>query len=140
MAGVIGTAIMTIVAMLAPMMGIPEMSPPKMLSGILGIPISIGWIMHFITGIIFALAYTYLASPALRINNLYFKGMAFGMLVFVLAQFMMALMARVMNVHPMGDSMILSTIGSLIGHIIFGITVAKIVGNNFCANRNLETK
>ena len=50
--GIIGTTFMTIVMMLAPMMGMPKMSPPNMLADMLGMPVFVGWIMHFMIGII----------------------------------------------------------------------------------------
>lgn len=59
LAGIIGTAIITLVMMITPILGFPKMSPPKMLSGMLHVPLLVGWIMHFITGIIFAFLYTY---------------------------------------------------------------------------------
>jgi hypothetical protein len=52
LAGVIGTAIMTVFMMIAPMMGMPKMSPPNMLSGMLSAPLIVGWIMHFVIGIV----------------------------------------------------------------------------------------
>ena len=60
--GLVGTAVMTLVIFLAPMMGMPKMNPAEMLSSMMGVPILIGWIMHFMTGIIFALGYVFLLS------------------------------------------------------------------------------
>lgn len=39
--GIIGTAVMTKVTMIAPMIGMPKMSPPEMLSMMTGFPIII---------------------------------------------------------------------------------------------------
>lgn len=69
LAGIIGTAIMTVVMMVAPMMGMPKMSPPKILAGMLGMPILVGWVMHFVIGIVFAFAYTYLCIFKHKISN-----------------------------------------------------------------------
>ncbi|RPD99149.1 hypothetical protein EGM88_03930 [Aureibaculum marinum] len=60
LAGIVGTAIMTIIMMIASLMGMPKMSPPQMLSGTLGMPIFVGWGMHFIIGVLFAFTYTYM--------------------------------------------------------------------------------
>jgi len=57
--GIAGTGIMTLIMLMAPMMGIPKMNPPEMLSGMLGLPLIIGWIMHFMIGIVFASFYVY---------------------------------------------------------------------------------
>ena len=61
-AGIIGTTVMTLFMMIAPMMGMPKMSAPHMLSGMLGVPIAVGWIMHFMIGTIFAFAYALFPS------------------------------------------------------------------------------
>ena len=83
LAGIIGTIIMTIVMMIAPMMGIPKMSPPAMLANMLDMPLVVGWLMHFMIGIIFAFAYTYLFAPKVKISNIFLKGAVFGFVVFI---------------------------------------------------------
>ncbi len=140
LAGLIGTAIMTAVMLVAPMMGMPKMSPPKMLSGLLGLPVIVGWIMHFIIGIVFAFGYTYLCIFKDKINNIWLKGAVFGIVVFVFAQIMMAIMGMMMPMPEAEGSMILAVTGSLIGHIIFGMVVAKIVGDTYCANNACKIK
>jgi len=129
LAGIIGTAIMTVVTMVAPMMGMPKMSPPDMLVGMLGVPVAAGWAMHFAIGIMFAFAYTYLFSKV-NIGNIWLKGAAFGIAAFVAAQIGMEVMGMMMPMPEMQGSMVLTAIGSLIGHIVFGIAVAKVVGGN----------
>lgn len=127
LAGIIGTAIMTLVMMVAPMMGMPKMSPPEMLSGMLGMPIFAGWIIHFMIGIMFAFAYTYLLAPKVKIGNLFVKGAVFGFVVFIFAQIMLAIMGAMLPMPEMEGSMILVMIGSIIGHIIYGMAVSKTV-------------
>ena len=131
LAGIIGTAIMTVVMMVAPMMGMPKMSPPEMLSGMLGMPVFVGWVMHFMIGIMFAFAYTYLCIFKHKISNVWLKGAVFGIIAFVFAQIMMAIMGAMMPMPKMEGSMMLTIIGSLMGHIIFGMVVSKIIGKNF---------
>lgn len=126
-AGIIGTAIMTMVMFIAPMMGMPKMSPPDMLAGMLGVPSIAGWVMHFMIGIIFALAYTYLFAPKVKIGNLFVKGAVFGFVVFIFAQIMLAIMGAMLPMPEMEGSMILVMIGSIIGHIIYGMAVSKTV-------------
>ena len=47
-AGVIGTAVMTVVGLyLAPMMGLPPMNPAVMLAGAMGGNLALGWMAHF---------------------------------------------------------------------------------------------
>jgi hypothetical protein len=138
--GSIGTAIMTMVMFVAPMMGMPKMSPPEMLSGMLGMPVFVGWIMHFMIGIMFAFVYTYLCIFKWKISNVYLKGAVFGIIVFVVAQIMMAIMGAMMPMPKMEGSMMLTMIGSLMGHIIFGMSVSKTVGNAYCDDKSCETK
>ena len=127
LAGVIGTAVMTIVMFLAPMMGLPEMSAPELLAGMMGFPIIAGWVMHFVIGIIFALGYMFLFAPKVKIKNLAVKGVVFGFAVFIFAQLAMAMMSVIMGPMPMLEGgMALIMIGSIIGHITYGIPVALV--------------
>ena len=140
LAGIIGTAIMTVVMMIAPMMGMPKMSPPDMLAGMLGMPVFVGWLMHFMIGIVFAFAYTYLCIFKWKIDNVYLKGAVFGIIVFIFAQIMMATMGAMMPMPAMEGSIMLTMLGSLMGHIIFGMAVAKTVGNAYCVAESCEVK
>jgi len=126
-AGVLATIVMTIITMLAPMMGMPKMSPPNMLAGMLGMPIFVGWVMHFMIGIVFAVTYQKLFSSKLPINNVLLKGAVFGVVVFVFAQLVMKLMGAMMGMPAMEGSLVMQMVGSLIGHIVYGIVVAKVV-------------
>jgi hypothetical protein len=126
-AGIIGTIVMTIITFVAPMMGMPKMSPPDMLAGMMGIPIIVGWIMHFMIGIIFAFAYTYLFAPKVKISNIFLKGAVFGFVVFIFAQIMIAIMGAMLPVPNMEGSMMLIMIGSIMGHVIYGMAVSRTV-------------
>lgn len=127
--GIIGTAVMTMVMFIAQVMGMPKMSPPQMLSAMMGFPITIGWIMHFMIGVIFAVAYTYVFINVVRkVNNNILKGAIFGLVVFLFAQIAMAIMGFMLGgMPPMEGSMMLIMIGSIMGHLIFGIVVAQFV-------------
>lgn len=128
LAGIIGTAVMTLVLMIAPMMGMPKMSPPEILSMMMGFPIIAGWMMHFMIGIIFAMAYAFFfINLVKKISNNILKGAIFGMAAFIFAQIMMAIMGMMFPMPPMEGSMMLMMVGSIIGHVIFGITVALFV-------------
>ena len=125
--GIIGTILMTIVTMIAPMMGMPKMSPSAMLASMTNMPIAAGWVMHFMIGIIFAFAYTYLFAPKVKISNIFLKGAVFGLVVFVFAQIIMAMMGAMLPMPKMEGSMMLMMIGSIIGHVIFGMSVSRTV-------------
>jgi len=125
--GIIGTAIMSLVMFIAPMMGMPKMSPADMLAGMMGMPVMAGWIMHFMIGVIFAFAYTYFFAPKVRISNLFLKGVVFGFVVFIFAQIMMTIMGAMLPMPKMEGSMMQMMIGSIMGHIIYGMAVSKTV-------------
>ncbi len=125
-AGIVGTIVFTIVFLIAPLMGMPKMNPPEMLAAMMSVSVVIGWIMHFMIGIIFAFAYVYIISGWLaKINNQVLKGVVFGVIVFVFAQIAMKIIsAMIGGMAPSSDSMFLITMGSLVGHIMYGIGVA----------------
>ena len=126
--GIIGAAVMSIVTMAAPMMGMPKMSQPAMLSMMMGFPIVAGWLMHFMIGIIFAMVYAFFfINIVKKISNNILKGAIFGFAVFIFAQIMMAIMGMMMPMPPMEGSMMLMMVGAMIGHLVFGITVAMFV-------------
>ncbi len=122
--GFVGTLIMTLVMKMAPMMGLPKMDTAAMLSMMIGFPVVIGWLMHFMIGIIFAVGYYLFIEKLLdKVSNFYLKGAIFGVIVFIFAQISMAMMSMMATMPTMDGSMIANLIGSLIGHIVYGISV-----------------
>lgn len=128
--GIVGTLVMTVVMMVFPLIGMPEMSAPAMLSMMTGLSISVSWIMHFLIGVVFALAYAFILLKSLtKISNNLVKGAIFGMAAFIFPQIAMAVMDMIMPMPmptPEG-SMVLMMVGSIVGHVFFGITVAMFV-------------
>lgn len=59
MAGVAGTITMTMMTVFAPMMGMPEMDIPRMLGSFMGVHVIVGWLGHFMIGIVLAVGYAY---------------------------------------------------------------------------------
>jgi len=119
---------MTAFMMLAPFMGLPEMSPPEMMAGMIGVSVIIGWIMHFMIGIIFALLYAGFISSMLPIHNIWIKGLAFGVIAFVLGQVGMMAMRAIFDIAGPDGNMMPMMIASLVGHIVFGIAVVRTYG------------
>ncbi len=126
-AGMIAKAVMTGFTFLAPMMGLPKMNPAEMLSGMMGVPLIVGYMMHLMIGVIFAAAYVYLFNPKVHINSKFLKGSLFGFAVFIFAQVMFIIIRKMMPMPMPQDNMMLMMVGSLIGHLVFGIVVALIV-------------
>ena len=126
-AGLVATAVMTGFIFLAPMMGLPKMNPAEMLSGMMGVPLMVGYLMHCMIGIIFTAAYVYLFNPKVRIQSKLVKGSLFGFAVFIFAQVMIFIIGKLMPMPMAEDNMMLIILGSLIGHLVYGIVVALIV-------------
>lgn len=131
--GIIATLAMTAIMFMAPFMGLPEMNAAKMLSDMMHIPLALGWMMHFMIGVIFAITYGQLIIKWLgKINSKVLRGAIFGVVVFVFAQIMMAAMDAVMPAPKMSMpdahvNMALMMVGSIFGHLVYGIVVALIV-------------
>lgn len=129
LAGVIGTAVMSLFMVLGAMMGMPKMSPPAMLSSMLGMSLMMGWIMHFMIGITFAILYSYLFAPHIKIKNIYLKGAVFGLAAFIVAQISLGILGSLLPIPEQEGSMIMVIMGSAIGHVVFGIAVALTAGS-----------
>ncbi len=124
-AGLVATAVMTGVGLMAPYMGLPKMNPAEMLSGMMGVSLIVGYLIHCMIGIIFAAAYVYLFNPKVHIHSKLVKAILFGFAVFVFAQVMLFIIGKIMPMPQ--DNMMLMMMGSLIGHLVYGIVVALIV-------------
>ena len=127
--GIVGTAVMSLIMFIAPMMGMPKMDPPEMLSNMLGIPVILGWMMHFMIGISFAFSYVFVISGYLKkINSKVINGALFGLIIFLFAQIMMFLMKNMMGgmASPEG-SMALMMMGSILGHIVYGVVTVILI-------------
>ncbi len=122
-AGVIGTAVMTVVGLyVGPLMGMPPMNPAEMLAGAMGGSMALGWTGHFTIGVILAIGYAlvsrHLPGPAAV------RGALYGLAPFLLAQVaVMPLMGM-----PFFSGFGVMAVGSLIGHLVYGGVVGGIYG------------
>ena len=121
---------MTLVMIIGGAKGKPKKNPPAMMSAMMGVPMEMGWGMHLFIGIIFAAMYVFIFSKLLKkISSKYLRGAIFGIIAFILAQIGLPVMDAIFgNTMPEPDcSMVLLMIGSVMGHVIFGIVIAMIV-------------
>ena len=128
LSGIVATAVMTIMMMIAPYMGLPKMDIAGMLSGMTHTPRIVGWLMHFMIGTIFAFVYTkYFNAWLHKIDSNFLRGITYGFVVFIFAQIMMAIIMKIMPPPdmpmPANQNMMLMMLGSLIGHLVFGGTL-----------------
>lgn len=126
-AGLIGTLVMTVVMLMAPLMGIPPMPIGKMLAGFMGIPETLGWIAHFMIGTLLGLGYAYLFVSKLKGNG-FVRGAIYGLLPWFVAQIMVNPMmgAGVFAINT--ASPFLMVMGSLIGHLVYGAVLGGVYG------------
>jgi len=122
-AGIVGTAVMTMVGVWgAPMMGMPRMNPAEMLAGKMGGNLVLGWMAHFMVGIILAVFYG-MVAPSLP-GAPWIRGALFGVAPWLMQQ--LAVMPM-MGMGLFSGSMALAG-GSLLGHLVYGAVVGAIYG------------
>jgi uncharacterized membrane protein YagU involved in acid resistance len=128
-AGVIATAAMTAFTYMAPLMGF-EMKIPKMLAGTMGTPIIIGWLAHFMIGIILSFIYAAIFLPATKKTANYKNGAIYGIFPWLLAQIMVMPMMMVLNggsfISGLFSGSIMMAMASLIGHLLYGAILGLI--------------
>lgn len=128
-AGLAGTAVMTMMMYAAPLMGMPKMD----IAGMLGTMVIskketatvLGMVMHFMVGVIFALIYALLWSLGLG-SAAWWWGLIFGAVHGVVAIVMIPIMMRM---HPRAPEMAsgpLVIAGQLMGHLAYGLVVALV--------------
>ncbi len=122
--GVLGTIAMTFVgAWLAPMMGMPPMNPAELLAKVAGDNIVVGWIGHFLTGIVLAIIYaafqSYLPGPSFVRGALYSIAPWLAAMLIVMPLIGMPLF--------MGAGIL--AVRSLVGHLVFGAVLGATYGN-----------
>jgi uncharacterized membrane protein YagU involved in acid resistance len=130
-AGVVGTAVMTVLLLWAPLVGLPKLAIGELLSTFLAVSVAVlrvgpvgGWVLHGLVGIALALVYAGVFAKRLP-GKPVVRGAFYGFLVFLLAQlvFMPAVGA---GVFSRGD--VAMIVGSLIGHLVYGGLVGGIYG------------
>jgi uncharacterized membrane protein YagU involved in acid resistance len=130
-AGAIGTGVLTALWMVEPSIGLPRIAVGQILSSFMSVSVGHlhvgaagGWTMHLAVGILLALIYARFVALRLR-GPVIWRGAVFGVIVFIVAQtFFMPLVGA--GFFARGDVELL--IGSLLGHIAYGVVVAWIYG------------
>ena len=123
LAGLAGTAVMTMLMQLATRMGMPPMNIGAMLGSVMGGNAALGWVAHFMIGTVLALIYAVLfaarvpGAPAVR-------GIVFSLFPWLMAQLV------VMPMMGMGlfSGSVLAAGGSLMGHLVYGAVLGLVYG------------
>ncbi|NUQ36286.1 MAG: hypothetical protein HUU23_00505 [Caldilineales bacterium] len=132
-AGLVGTAAMTLLMMLAPAMGMPKMDVMGMLGSMVsrdaGRARGIGAVMHFMMGVVFALIYAFLWSQGIGAAAVIW-GLIFGLVHGIVAGVMMPMMSRMMPSSATGAASssggMAGLMGLVMGHLVFGLIVALV--------------
>ncbi len=123
-AGLVATGVMTVVGLwIAPLMGIPPMNPAAMLAGAMGGSLTLGWLAHLMVGTVLALIYAAIA-PGLP-GAPWARGALYGLAPWLLAQ----LVVMPMMGMPLLSGSAVMAIGSLIGHLVYGVVLGVIYGD-----------
>jgi uncharacterized membrane protein YagU involved in acid resistance len=132
-AGLVGTAAMTALLLVEPSVGLPKIAMGQILSTSLGLASArltigpaVGWVVHFVFGMMLALVYAAAFDRRLPGAPLV-RGLLYGTLVFIAAQLVfMPLVGG--GIFSRGDGELLA--GSLLGHLVYGGLTGWIYGES----------
>ena len=127
-AGFLGTLAMTVLMIIGPMMGMPKMDMGQMLgpmNPIVQMPYAMGWVMHFILGIILTGIYAAVFLNLLPSDG-WKRGMIFSLIPFLLKEIMVSPMMG-MGLFEGGNMMMI--MGGLLGHLVYGAVAGFVYGD-----------
>jgi uncharacterized membrane protein YagU involved in acid resistance len=139
-AGLAGTIAMSMVMLMAPRMGMPKMAIWETLGSMFSARgnTALGWIMHFMMGIVFAIIYAALWAASVGSAALV-NGLIFGAIHWLVVGLMMAGVPmmhagvragtiKAPGVYMASSGGMMAFVGGLIGHVIYGLIVALVYG------------
>ncbi|HEY6912271.1 MAG TPA: DUF6789 family protein [Myxococcales bacterium] len=122
-AGAIGTLAMTALLIAAPAMGLPPMNVGAMLGSVMGGSLVIGWMAHFVVGVVLALVYGLLFANRLPGPG-FVRGAIYGIAPWLMAQ---VIVMPMMGAGLFSGSFV-GAAGSLMGHLLYGAVLGAIYG------------
>lgn len=127
-AGLAGTVAMTAFSLMGPLMGMPKMSAPAMLSGFMGVPAFVGWLAHLMIGSVLALLYVYVFVEKLP-GKPWVKGALYGLAPWFLLQVMVNPIMGAGVFALKTEAPMLMIVGSLMGHLVYGAVLGAVYGS-----------
>jgi hypothetical protein len=140
LAGLGGTIGISMVMAMAPQMGMPAMDIVGMLGAMFSKETNrpLGWMMHLMMGVVFALIYALLWSIGIGTVSAIW-GIVFGIVHWLLVGLMMGALpmmhvgirsggVRAPGVLMLNNGGMMAFVGGLMGHAIYGLVVAVIYG------------
>ncbi len=120
--GIAATAVMTLIMLIAPMMGMPDMKIGNMMAAFMGIPVWLGWAMHLMIGIVWAMVYVFLVKDRLTLSPA-IKGMLFALLPWILMQLMVMPMMGMGLFSANAPNQVMMVLGTMMGHLVYGLVL-----------------
>jgi len=127
-----------IVLYVFPSVGLPKMDLPEMLGGLFGLnSVAMGWVILFVGGIVFALLYAYWFVNHLP-GSEWQRGLIYGIVPWLVMMVIVAPLLPVLTPMMMGKTApgfffanmgMITTIGSLVAHMIWGTVLGAVYGN-----------
>ncbi len=127
LAGLAATAVMTLLLLTAPMMGMPKMPIGNMLANFMGIPVALGWTIHFIIGVTLGLIYVYVFLDRLPGASA-LRGALYGLFPWLLAQIMVNPVMGAGFFASNTPAPVMVVMGSLLGHLVYGAVLGAVYG------------
>jgi riboflavin transporter FmnP len=138
-AGLVGTVVISMLMAMGPRMGMPKMAIWEMLGTMFSKEgnVGLGWVMHFMAGVAFAIIYAALWTAGVGSATLV-SGVVFGAVHFLIVGLMMGGMPMLHAGIKAGttqapgvlmlNSGLMGFMGGLIGHVLYGLVVALVYG------------
>jgi len=123
-AGITATIVLSIMMLIKGKMGVmPELDIIAMLAGKMGASLMIGWVMHFMIGIVYGVGFS-MINQALPTTNMIFKGVSLGVIGWLV---MMVMMMPMMDAGFFGIKMgVMAPMMTLVLHAIFGAVIGLV--------------
>jgi uncharacterized membrane protein YagU involved in acid resistance len=123
--GLVATAVMTVLMLMAPVMGLPPMNIGAMLGSMMGGSLFLGWMAHFAIGTVLAIVYAAIFATRLPGPG-FLRGALYGLVPWIMAQLVVMPM---MGAGAFGGSFG-AGFGSLMGHLVYGAVLGGIYGTD----------
>ncbi|MBX2991820.1 MAG: DUF2938 family protein [Bacteroidetes bacterium] len=127
LAGLAGTLVMTVVMLMAPLIGMPPMPIGNMLAGFMGIPVALGWAGHFMIGGVLAVIYATVFANRLP-GSPFVRGALYGLIPWFIAQIMVNPMMGAGMFASNTPAPIMMVLGSMLGHLVYGAVLGAVYG------------
>jgi uncharacterized membrane protein YagU involved in acid resistance len=132
-AGLAATAAMSVMMIMAPFMGMPEMNIGKMLGGFMGVPSFVGWVAHVMIGIVLALGYGVFFVQRLPGSALV-RGILYGLIPWFMMQILVNPMMGAGFFASKTPAPLMMVMGSLVGHMVYGAVLGATYGGKGAAS------